>query len=173
MEICTQRLLLRPWREDDLVPFRAVGADPAVMEFFPSVLSAAESDALARQLMASFAKTGWGMWAVELAGAFIGTVGLKVPAVPLPFGPCVEVAWRLDRKHWGRGYATEAARAAMDHGFKEVGLAEIVSFTALPNTKSRAVMERLGMTADGEFDHPVLPEGHWLRRHVLYRKKAP
>ncbi|MBC7953765.1 MAG: GNAT family N-acetyltransferase [Rhodospirillaceae bacterium] len=167
--------MLRPWCQDDLAPFRALGANPGVMEFFPATLSAAESDALAHQLMASFAHAGWGMWAVELPGvaSFIGTVGLKVPTAPLPFGPCVEVAWRLDRDYWGRGYASEAARAAMDHGFSQLGLSEIVSFTALPNTRSLAVMTRLGMDPHGEFDHPALPEGHWLRRHALYRKKAP
>ncbi|MBC7905177.1 MAG: GNAT family N-acetyltransferase [Rhodospirillaceae bacterium] len=168
-------MILRHWREADLVPFRALGVNPGVMEFFPATLSAAESDALAHQLMAAFAKSGWGMWAVELPGQapFIGTVGLKVPAVPLPCSPCVEVAWRLDRDHWGKGLATEAAQAVLDYGFSQLGLAEIVSFTALPNVRSKAVMERLGMQPDGEFDHPALPEGHWLRRHALYRKKAP
>lgn len=144
------------------------------MEFFPAPLSAAESDVLAGALMKAFAAQGWGMWAVEAPEAwFLGTVGLKVPSHALPFGPCVEVAWRLGRAHWGKGYAVEAARAALDFGFATLGLAEIVSFTALPNMRSRAVMERLGMEAAGEFDHPALPDGHWLRRHVLYRKKAP
>lgn len=175
MEIHTERLLLRPWRDQDLAPFRALGADPAVMEFFPAPLSAAESDVLASQLMAEFTPRGWGMWAIEAPGSagFIGTVGLKIPVVPLPFSPCVEVAWRLGRAHWGKGFATEAARAALDFGFDHLGLPEIVSFTARSNVRSKAVMERLGMEADGEFDHPALAEGHWLRRHVLYRKKAP
>jgi RimJ/RimL family protein N-acetyltransferase len=166
---------LRPWRPDDLVPFRALGANPGVMEFFPATLSPAESDDFARQLMDDFAARGWGMWAVEIPGAapFIGTVGLKIPSAQLPFGPCVEIAWRLDRDHWGRGYATEAALAVLQYGFETVGLREVVSFTALPNRRSALVMERLGMERVGEFDHPGLADGHWLRRHVLYRKKAP
>lgn len=171
----TERLLLRPWCADDLAPFRRLGADLKVMEFFPGLLSAAESDGIARQLMAEFSQQGWGMWVVESLGApgFMGMVGLKITTAALPCSPCVEVAWRLGCDHWGQGFATEAARAAMEFGFDRLGLAEIVSFTALPNLRSRAVMERLGMTMAGQFDHPVLPDGHWLRRHVLYRKKAP
>lgn len=171
----TERLLLRPWRAEDRPPFRALNGDPATMEFFPATLSAEDSDALADRLNEELTRQGWGVWAVEVPGVapFIGMVGLKVPAQPMPFGPCVEVAWRLDRAHWGRGYASEAARAALDVGFRLVGLAEVVSFTAVPNTRSQAVMERIGMVADGTFDHPALPEGHWLRQHVLYRKKAP
>ena len=127
------------------------------------------------RIEAGFAADGFGLWAVEVAGGppFIGFVGLAVPRFEAHFTPAVEVGWRLAREHWGRGYATEAARAALDYGFGTVGLEEVVSLTVPANTRSIAVMERLGMTRDpaDDFDHPRLPEGHRLRRHVLYRKR--
>ncbi|MCR6630623.1 MAG: GNAT family N-acetyltransferase [Magnetospirillum sp.] len=166
---------LRRWRAEDRPAFRRMNADARVMEFMPGPLSAEETDAQADRIAEDMARQDWGLWAVEVPGVaeFGGYVGLKVPAVGLPFGPCVEVAWRLDAALWGRGYATEAARVVLDDGFTRLGLAEIISFTALPNLRSRAVMERLGMRESDEFEHPLLPEGHWLRRHVLYRKTAP
>jgi len=112
-------------------------------------------------------------WLTTTSGeaAFAGFVGLAVPRFEAHFTPAVEVGWRLDAEWWGRGYATEAAREALRFGFTEAGLAEIVSFTAPANEPSRAVMRRIGMTHDpaGDFDHPALPPGHHLRRHVLYR----
>jgi ribosomal-protein-alanine N-acetyltransferase len=132
-----------------------------------------QSDAGVDRMDAIIAEQGWGLWAVEAPGAtdFVGFVGLDAPGYETPFTPCVEVGWRLARAHWGRGYATEAASAALEHGFTAVGLEEIVSFTAPVNRRSRAVMERLGMTRDpaDDFDHPNVPVGHPLRRHVLYR----
>jgi RimJ/RimL family protein N-acetyltransferase len=171
--IRTPRLLLRPWRDEDLPAFAALNADPKVMEFFPKPLDRAESDALAARIRDHFARRGFGLWAVEVPGIadFIGFVGLAVPGFEAHFTPCVEVGWRLAREHWGRGCATEAARAALEFGFLRLGLDEIVSYTVPANRRSRGVMERLGMTrapAD-DFDHPLLPEGHPLRRHVLYR----
>ncbi len=116
-------------------------------------------------------KDGFGKWAVEIPGvtSFAGFTGLSVPAFEASFTPCVEVAWRLAREHWGRGYATEAARAAIEFGFKQAGLDEIVAFTVPANTRSVRVMEKLGMKFSGEFDHPAIADGHPLRRHVLYR----
>lgn len=172
-ELVTKRLRLRAWRAGDLEPFAALNADPGVMEHFPAPLDRAESDALAAGIQAHFAERGFGLWAVEAPGEipFAGFVGLSVPRRALPFTPCVEVGWRLARHCWGRGYATEAARAALSFGFGTLGLEEIVSFTAAGNLRSRGVMERLGMSRDeaDDFDHPALPEGHRLRRHVLYR----
>ena len=143
------------------------------MEFFPSRLSRTESDELAARIKESFKRRGFGVWAVEVVGGaeFIGFVGLNVPEFQARFMPCVEIAWRLAFKHWGHGYATEAARAAMQFGFRELSLPEIVSFTAVVNLRSRRVMERLGMirSVKEDFDHPELPVGHQLRRHVLYR----
>ena len=169
----TARLLLRPWRDDDLLAFAALNADPRVMEFFPKVLDRAESDALAAGIRAHFECRGFGLWAVEVPGVapFIGFVGLAVPRFEAYFTPCVEIGWRLAHEHWGRGYAPEAARASLAFGFERLGLEEIVSFTTVANRRSRSVMERIGMTwtADDDFDHPSLPEGHPIRRHVLYR----
>lgn len=172
-ELRTERLLLRRWRADDRAPFAALNADPRVVELLPGPLSRADSDALASRIEAHFAARGFGLWAVEVPGEipFAGFVGLAVPAFEAAFTPCVEVGWRLAAACWGRGYATEAARAALDFGFARLGLAEIVSFTVPANVRSRRVMERLGMTHDpaDDFDHPALPAGHPLRRHALYR----
>ncbi|MBX6381395.1 MAG: GNAT family N-acetyltransferase [Microbispora sp.] len=169
--IKTQRLVLRRWREEDKEPFAAMNADPVVMEHFPAPLTREESDTLAERADALFDEHGFGLWAVEADGEFIGFTGLSVPRFTAHFTPCVEIGWRLARSAWGRGYATEAARAALEDGFARAGLTEAVSFTAVTNVRSQAVMRRLGMTRDpaDDFDHPALPEGHRLRRHVLYR----
>lgn len=167
------RVVLRPWRDQDRAAFAAMNADERVMEFFPRRLSRAESDALADSIQAHFATHGFGLWAVEVPGIapFIGFAGLAVPRFTAAFTPCVEIGWRLAVDHWGKGYATEAARLALAYGFETAGLDEIVSFTTAANARSRAVMERLGMHRDpaDDFDHPSLPDGHPLRRHVLYR----
>jgi RimJ/RimL family protein N-acetyltransferase len=166
-------LRLRPCREADLAPFAAINADPVVMEHFPSILERASSDALAERIGGHFDRHGFGLWAVEVpdVAAFIGFIGLAIPRFTASFTPCVEVGWRLARRYWGQGYATEGARAAVAFGFAEAGLEEIVSFTVPANRRSLAVMERLGMTSEAreDFDHPVLPAGHPLRRHRLYR----
>jgi ribosomal-protein-alanine N-acetyltransferase len=172
-ELLTERLRLRRWRPSDRDPFAALNADPEVMEHFPAPLPRAESDALIDAIEAGFEARGFGLWAVEAraSGALLGFTGLSVPSFDAPFTPAVEIGWRLAREAWGRGYATEAARAAAALGFDALGLAEIVSFTAVANARSRAVMERLGMTRDpaDDFDHPRVAAGDPLRRHVLYR----
>jgi len=169
----TPRLRLRGWRERDLAPFRRMNADARVMEHFPAVLAVEESDALARRFDAAMARRGYGLWAVETRAdaTFIGYVGLGYTEFDAPFTPCVEVGWRLAHAAWGQGYATEAARRALAVGFEDHGLAEIVSFTVPANTRSRAVMARLGMVRDArdDFLHPALPTGHPLGPHVLYR----
>jgi ribosomal-protein-alanine N-acetyltransferase len=171
------RVVLRPWRDEDRAPFAAMNADERVMEFFPKPLRRAESDALVDGIQAHFARHGFGLWAVEAPGIapFIGFTGLAVPRFTAAFTPCVEIGWRLAIEHWGKGYASEAARLALAYGFETAGLSEIVSFTSVANLRSRAVMERLGMQRDptDDFDHPNLPNGHPLRRHVLYRIKSP
>ncbi|MFY0475406.1 GNAT family N-acetyltransferase [Achromobacter marplatensis] len=171
LEVETPRLVLRQWRADDRKPFAEMNADPRVMEFLLP-LTAPESDALANRLAAGIDEHGWGFWAVEAPGVapFVGFVGIKSMPPVLPFAPGVEIGWRLAWPFWGRGYASEAALAALRVGFEQVGLAEIVAFTAVGNERSRAVMARLGMRQDPDpFDHPAVPEGHPLRRHVLYR----
>jgi RimJ/RimL family protein N-acetyltransferase len=171
--LCTARLVLRDWRDEDLLPFAALNASARVMEHYPAPLARAESDALAARIRAQLRERGFGLWAVEAPGVapFVGYVGLSVPGFHAAFTPCVEIGWRLAEAHWGKGYATEAARAALGFGFEQIGLPEIVSFTVPANLRSRRVMERLGMEhAPGDdFDHPALPRGHPLRRHVLYR----
>lgn len=168
----TDRLVLRQWTEDDFLPFAEMCADPAVMAFFPKVLSRAESFAMARRIMALIDQRGWGFWAVEIPdqAMFIGFVGLHTPSSNLPFAPCVEVGWRLSQRYWGQGYATEAAREALNYGFDVLGRDEIVSFTTSTNVRSRNVMEKLGMiNCDEDFMHPDIEPGSPLRKHVLYK----
>jgi RimJ/RimL family protein N-acetyltransferase len=171
MEVETERLRLRHWRASDRKPFAELNSDPRVMEFLPSVIKRSESDAMADRCQALIEDRGWGFWAVERkdSGEFIGFTGLHVPSAPLPFQPCVEVGWRLGFLHWGQGFATEAARKALEIGFDHLQLPEIVSFTSVGNVRSRAVMDRLGMIESTRFEHPTLPEGHPLRLHILYR----
>ena len=173
MSLRTERLLLRRWRDEDREPFAAMNADPRVMEFFPSTLTREESDRSADRIEHGFQQHGFSFFAVELPGTapFIGFIGLAVPSFDAPFMPCVEIGWRLACAHWNRGYATEGARAALEYGFDQLGLPQIVAFTVAANVRSRRVMEKLGMTynAADDFDHPRIAEGHPLRRHVLYR----
>jgi RimJ/RimL family protein N-acetyltransferase len=172
-ELSTDRLLLRQWRDSDRDPFAALNADPAVMEHFPSLQSREVSDGLIDRNLQAIDERGWGLWALEVkeTGEFIGFTGLSVPSFEAPFLPGVEIGWRLAKGAWGNGYATEAALASLAHGFGPAGLDEIVSFTATTNVPSQRVMQRIGMTHDeaGDFDHPRLPDGHRLQRHVLYR----
>ncbi|HYM48702.1 MAG TPA: GNAT family N-acetyltransferase [Burkholderiaceae bacterium] len=166
-----ERVLLRPWEDGDADAFAAMNADSRVMEFFLAPLSRKESDALLARMRGAIEERGWGWWCVEIDGECAGFTGLSVPPYETPFTPCVEVGWRFRPKFWGNGYATEAAELALDYGFSTLKLPEIVSFAAAGNQRSRRVMERIGMQRDlnGDFDHPRLPEGHPLRRHVLYR----
>ena len=169
--IATPRLLLRPWRASDLALFAEQNADPVVMRFLAGVLTPAESDAYVARAERHLARTGFCKWAVEAPGLapLIGAVGLSWLTFEAPFAPAVEVAWRLHRDYWGFGYATEAAAASIDDGFNRIGLTEVVALTAVANTASIRVMQRLGMTRTIEFDHPKLPPDSPLRRHILYR----
>jgi RimJ/RimL family protein N-acetyltransferase len=172
----TSRLSLRLWQPSDRVPFALMNGDPRVMEFMPACLSPAESDAVADRIQAHFEQHGFGLYAAELRDEhrFIGFVGVSVPNFDAHFTPCVEIGWRLAAADWGRGFATEGASAVAAYAFENPQLNELVSFTVPMNTKSRCVMEKLGMTHDpsDDFDHPKLPNGHPLRRHVLYRLKS-
>ncbi len=174
--IRTERLLLRPWRDADLAPVAAITADPAVMAFFHLTRSRPQSDAWVARTQAHIDRHGFGIWAVEAPGVapLIGFVGLSTVPADLPCAPAVEAVWTLGAAWWRRGYAAEAATAALRDGFTRLGLAEIVAFTAASNTPSQAVMRAIGMTRDpkGDFDHPRVPEGHPLRPHVLYRRAA-
>jgi RimJ/RimL family protein N-acetyltransferase len=172
IEVRTPRLLLRQWRDSDREPYASLSSDRQVMRFFPGTQSREVSDRNIDVWQAEMVERGWSNWAVEVveSGFFAGFIGLSVPKRALPFMPCVEVGYRLAREYWGQGYATEGAQAALDVGFKKLGLEEIVSFTAIVNLPSQAVMQRIGMiNANEDFDHPALPEGSELRRHCLYR----
>ncbi|HEY3741055.1 MAG TPA: GNAT family N-acetyltransferase [Bryobacteraceae bacterium] len=172
--IATERLLLRRWKPEDLEPFAAMNADPEVMQHFPSTLTREQTAAGIKRVEAHFERYGWGLLAAEHEGAFIGYVGLFHVPFESHFTPAVEIGWRLKRSHWNRGLATEAARACLQFGFEKAGLQEIVSFTIPINLPSRRVMEKIGMQHDaqGDFEHPKVPAGHPMRRHVLYRIKA-
>jgi ribosomal-protein-alanine N-acetyltransferase len=171
--ITTDRLSLRRWRDEDIVPFAALNADQTAMRFMPGVMTAEETRALIARFEEHHRANGFGVWAVEAPGVapFVGFVGLQQVAFEAPFTPAVEIGWRLAPAYWGKGYATEAALAVLRFGFEELNLDQIVSFTVPANKPSWSVMERLGMMRNPseDFDHPRLPVGHALRRHVLYR----
>ena len=172
--LVTDRLVLREWRDDDKPEYADLNADPEVMAHFPSTLTADQSGEMVDRMRLRWQEFGYGLWAVEVRSTrtFIGFVGLAAPTWTTPFTPCIEVGWRLARTAWGHGYAPEAAVAALRWGFAELDPPgdEFVSFTTESNTKSRRVMEKLGLTHDpvDDFDHPLLPDWH-ERRHVLYR----
>jgi RimJ/RimL family protein N-acetyltransferase len=172
----TERLLLRTWLPEDRELFARMNADPEVMEFFVSPMTREESDAFVDRIESGFVERGFGLWAVEevVTGSFIGFTGLLHQTFEAAFTPAFEIGYRLERPAWGRGYATEAAREAVRYGFERAGLAEIVSMTATGNLRSQAVMKKLGMSHDpaDDFYHPLVPDGHPLKRHVLYRLTA-
>jgi RimJ/RimL family protein N-acetyltransferase len=178
----TERLILRKWRGGDRAPFARINADRHVMQYFPSVLTREESDALADRIEEHWRSHGFGLYAVDLKigvrdgrpsdeRQFIGFIGLARPSFEIDFTPCVEIGWRLDASAWGRGLATEGARTVADYAIGPLGLDEIIAVTAVANTRSRRVMEKIGMSYDprDDFNHPRIPDGHALSRHVLYR----
>lgn len=171
--LTTARLILRRWRDSDREPFQALNADPRVMEFFPATLTAKETNQGIARIERHFDRHGFGLYAAELVETkdFIGFIGLNIPAFEALFMPAVEIGWRLAYGHWGRGLATEGARAVVYHAFETLKLRSLVSFTTTTNLRSRRVMENIGMIRDSaaNFDHPNLPQGHVLRPHVLYR----
>ena len=169
-ELRTERLTLRRWRDDDRAAFHALNSDPAVMATIAPVMDRFQSDAFLDRIEAGFDERGFGLWCVDLDGEPLGFTGLSVPW----FRDGVEVGWRIRSAYWGRGYAPEAARRVLAFAFDELGLDEVISFTAVINAKSRRVMEKIGLErdADGDFEHPSVPEGDPLRPHVLYRISA-
>ena len=169
-----ETLILRTWKDSDLEPYAAMNADPEVMRHFPTLLTRAESAASFARLRSVIDQRGWGLWAVEVDGDFAGFTGLNVPTFTAHFTPCTEIGWRFRREFWGRGLAARAAEHALWFGFETLKLEEIVAFTATTNARSWKLMERLGFERDasGDFDHPAIPQGHFLCRHVLYRNRA-
>jgi RimJ/RimL family protein N-acetyltransferase len=173
----TDRLLLRRWNDSDRAPFAEINADPKVMEFLPGCLTREESDQFIDRVEAHFENHGFGLFAVECKAdsRLIGFIGLVVATFQAHFTPCVEIGWRIATPYWNQGLATEGSREVIRFGFEWLHLDALVSFTVPQNVASRRLMEKLGMTHDpkDDFDHPRLPEGHRLRRQVLYRLKNP
>ncbi|WP_309713350.1 GNAT family N-acetyltransferase [Pseudolysinimonas sp.] len=170
----TARLVLREWREEDRDGWAAMNADPEVMEYFPATLDRALADAAFDRISTALSARGWGLWAVEHEGRFLGFTGLSPVGFEATFTPAIEIGWRLRRDAWGHGFATEAAQEVMRFAFDDLGIPELVSFTSVGNERSRSVMGRLGFTHDpcDDFDNPNVAEGDPLRRHVLYRLRA-
>jgi len=165
----TERLVLRQWTDADRESFAAMGQSAEVMRHFPALISREQSDAFVDRATAHLDDHGWGLWAVEHAGDFVGFTGLAVPRFEAPFLPGTEIGWRFAAQAWGNGFATEAARAALAYAFDELELVEVLSFTTVANERSQAVMQRIGMQYALDFDNPNVPEGHPQRPHVLYR----
>jgi len=167
----TSRLILRQWRETDVTPFAEMNADPQVMQYFPKTLSYEQSVQMVERIETHFSENGFGLWAVEIKdeAQFVGFIGLSIPQFTAYFTPCIEIGWRLAAPFWNQGYASEGAQAALDFGFTQCNLKEIVAFTVPANIASIRVMEKIGMSYIDNFDHPVLADGDPLRRHVLYR----
>lgn len=172
VELETERLRLRQWKDSDYPVFAEINSDEEVMKYYPNVMTESESNEMANKICSLIASRGWGFWAVEekISGKFIGFVGLHEPTYDLPVTPCVEIGWRLGRNYWGKGYATEAAKEVLNFAFEGLGLNVVYSFASIQNVKSWSVMRRLNMENTGDnFGHPIIPEGHELREHVLYR----
>lgn len=172
MQLESARLLLRQWQDKDLPKFAEMCADPRVMRYFPQTLSRLESAAVIGRVRGHFAENGYGLWALERKdnGQFIGFTGLGEVGFDAPFTPATEIGWRLAYEHWGLGFASEAAWTCLRCAFGQLGMEEVVAFTAQANLPSEKVMQAIGMVRDpeGDFDHPNLP-GHELQRHMLYR----
>jgi RimJ/RimL family protein N-acetyltransferase len=171
----TERLRIRPWRDDDVEPWIAMGADGRVMEFFPAAYGREQAIATSIRMRDALQRDGFGWWIIDVKDgpAFAGVVELQMVPFEAHFTPAMEVGWRLACDHWGQGYATEAARAAIAYAFNELAQTEVVAMTATINLRSQRVMQRLGMTYDprDDFDNPLLASGHRLERHVLFRAR--
>lgn len=173
MEISTKRLRLRSWNDNDYELFAQLNADPLVMKYFFTTLSREESDQMLNRIQAKLDKRGWGLWAVSPldSSELMGFIGLNDITSPAHLSQYIEVGWRLSPKYWKQGFATEGALACLKYAFETLKLPEIISITAMPNKSSIGVMERIGMHRNPaeDFDHPNLPDDHWLKKHVLYR----
>lgn len=173
IEIETDRLLLRRWRNSDLEPFIYMNNSPEVMRYFPGVLTAGETTQFHQRILQEFAQYGYGLYAAEekRSGSFMGFIGFHRANMDVAFCPCIEIGWRLDRRFWDRGYATEGAKACLEHGFQKLGFERVYSFTAIRNKPSQRVMQKIGLEFERYFDHPNLPKGDPLRPHVCYYRE--
>lgn len=164
---------LRRWKSSDFELYFEMNTDPEVMRHFPAVMTKRDASDSFERIRLEVEEQGWGVWAVDVDGVFAGMTGLLVPRFAAPFLPCTEILWRFRREFWGRGLARTAAAQALEYAFSTLRLAEVVAFTAATNLRSIRLMERLEFTRDpeGDFEHPSIPAGNPLRRHVLYRKR--
>ena len=171
----SERLLFRDWKEEDLLVFREMNKDPLVMKYFPKVLEEDETDSFYQRIKEEFKTSGYGLYAVEVKETrkFIGYIGFHKATFPSTFTPCIEIGWRLTSTAWGKGYATEGAKACLLYGFSKLNLSEVFSFTAKINLPSENVMKKIGMTKITEFDHPNVSKSSPLRSHVLYEIRNP
>ena len=167
----TPRLILRQWQQSDHKPYIKLNADPEVMKFFPAVKTPGETSAQIKRLTDYINEHGYGFFAVERKDnhEFIGFTGLTKPGFEAYFTPCIEIGWRLSKENWGYGFATEAATGCLDFAFCQLKLSEIYAFTAVQNIRSEMVMQRIGMNKVGEFDHPLIADGHFLKKHIIYK----
>lgn len=171
----TERLILRQWKEEDRIPFANFNGDPENLPYFPRAFTLEESHQFVDKTIHLINTQGWGLFALERkdTGEFIGFTGLANPTWQAAFTPCTEIGWRLDKNHWGKGFAPEAAKSVLNFAFKDLKLKEVLSFTSLHNLPSISVMEKIGMRRDldGGFEHPNVEDGHKLKTHVLYRAR--
>lgn len=167
----TDRLILRTWQENDILPFSEINKDKDVMEYLPKCLSLEETEQFYNRIVSEHRTFGYGLYAVETKndGRFIGYVGFHHFDFDADFSPGIEIGWRLAKEHWNRGYATEAAKACIDYARRNHLFNEIYSFTTVCNHRSERVMQKIGMERLGLFSHPALPKGHRLEPHVLYK----
>lgn len=170
MHFSSERLILRSWKEEDHTPFFNLNNDPEVVKFLPGTLSKEQNDAMIMRITSHFATHGFGFFACEYKknSEFIGFIGLSIPQFSSDFTPCVEIGWRLAKKYWRQGLATEGAKRVLEYARDTLHLKRVVSFTVPDNTASRRVMEKIGMKYIKDFDHPALDKNHRLSRHVLY-----
>ena len=166
----TPRIVLRDWTEKDIAPFAGMNSDPDVMRYFPSILTHDKSREFFDRITSAIAEKGYGLFAAELVetGEFMGFIGFSNPKFEAWFTPCIEIGWRLDKKFWGKGLATEGAAACLKAGFEELGFGKVYSFTSEINIPSRRVMEKIGLFYIGDFDHPNVSDESVLKKHVLY-----
>lgn len=169
--IKTPRLGLRTWKEQDLLPFAQLTSNKEVMQYYPNLLTLEQTKGFITRIQQQYEDFGFSVYAVDKldTGQFIGYIGFMRPSFESDFTPCVEIGWRLDNAFWNQGLATEGALACLDYGFNNLGFDEIFSFTSVLNNPSERVMQKIGLKKIGEFEHPMLAEGHKLRRHVLYK----
>ena len=168
--IATERLVLRRWLQSDIKPFAEMNKDADVMKYFPKTLTDKETSEMVQRINLQFDENNFSLYAVEskLTRQFIGFTGFAIPTFESFFTPCIEIGRRYKKETWRQGFATEAASACLQYGFKTLHFEKVVSFTSAININSEKVMIKIGMTIAGEFNHPRIEISSPLCKHVLY-----